>query len=95
MRGEKEALCFNRVKKDLFFRDEKPICNPFNGRSCFEVDFVSFVKEHFFYCNFDFKQNYFGLLENERVEFANIIRTAKPNPASSEFPDFIFNNGFI
>ena len=35
------------------------------------------------------------ILENERFEFADIIRTAKPNPSSSEFPDFIFDNGFI
>ena len=43
----------------------------------------------------EFNQNYFGLLTDERIEFANIIRTAKPNPSSSEFPDFIFDNGFI
>lgn len=48
-----------------------------------------------FYCSSDFNKNYFGLLENERFEFADIIRTAKPNPSSSEFPDFIFDNGFI
>lgn len=95
MRGEKESLCFDRVKKALFFRDGKPICNPFDGRSCFEVDSDSFMKEYSFYCNADFNQNYFGLVENERIEFANIIRTVQPNPSSSEFPDFIFDNGFI
>lgn len=43
----------------------------------------------------EFNQSYFGLLTDERIEFANIIRTVKPNPSSSEFPDFIFDNGFI
>lgn len=42
-----------------------------------------------------FNKSYFGLLPDERIEFANAIRTAKPNPSSSEFPDFIFDNGFI
>lgn len=45
--------------------------------------------------NLDFDKNYFGLLEDERAEFVNIIREAKPNPSSSEFPDFIFADGFI
>ena len=39
--------------------------------------------------------NSFGLLENERKEIIEIINEAKPNPSSSEFPDFIFNDGFI
>lgn len=39
--------------------------------------------------------NSFGLLENERKEIIEIINEAKPNPSSSEFPDYIFNDGFI
>ena len=39
--------------------------------------------------------NSFGLLENERKEIIEIINESKPNPSSSEFPDFIFNDGFI
>ncbi len=64
--------------------------------ACFgRIKSALFTKSPAFYCNSDFNKNYFGLLENERLEFANIIRTAKPNPSSSEFPDFIFDNGFI
>lgn len=95
MRGEKEESCFNKVKNALFFSNGKPICNFLNGCSYCDVDTESFAKEYLFYCNSYFQQNYFGLLEDERIEFANIIRTAKPNPSSSEFPDFIFDNGFI
>lgn len=95
IRGEKENLCFNRVKNALFLKNKKPICNSFNGCSCFDVGEDSFIKEHSSYCNFEFNQNYFGLLKKEQIEFANIIRTAKPNPSSSEFPDFIFRGGYI
>lgn len=64
--------------------------------ACFDkIKRALFYKDEMPICNPDFNKNYFGLLENERHEFANIIRTAKPNPSSSEFPDFIFDNGFI
>lgn len=95
MRGDKEAACFDKIKHALFYKDGMPICNPFDGCSAFTVTDASFAKDHIFYCSSDFNKNYFGLLENERFEFADIIRTAKPNPSSSEFPDFIFDNGFI
>lgn len=95
MRGDKEAACFDKIKHALFYKDGMPICNPFDGCSAFTATDASFEKAHTFYCNSDFNKNYFGLLENERLEFANIIRTAKPNPSSSEFPDFIFDNGLI
>ena len=93
MRGDKEAACFDKIKHALFYKDGMPICNPFDGCSAFTVTDASFAKDHIFYCSSDFNKNYFGLLENERFEFADIIRTAKPNPSSSEFPDFIFDNG--
>lgn len=95
MRGDKEAACVDKIKHTLFYKDGMPICNPFDGCSAFTATDASFAKAHTFYCNSDFNKNYFGLLENERLEFANIIRTAEPNPSSSEFPDFIFDNGFI
>ena len=95
MRGDKESACFDKIKHALFYKDGMPICNPFDGCSAITATDDSFAKAHTFYCNSDFNKNYFGLLENERLEFANIIRAAKPNPSSSKFPDFIFDNGFI
>ena len=95
MRGEKELSCLDRIKKELFFRAGQPICNLYNGYSAFDIDDAMFMEDYHSYCNFDFTKSYFGLVEKERIEFANIIRTAKPNPSSSEFPDFIFNDGFI
>lgn len=94
-RGEKESSCLETVKSALFYNKGKPVCNPFDCHSYLDVDDATFEREYIFYCNPDFGKNCFGLLEAERIEFANIIRTAKPNPSSSEFPDFIFDNGFI
>ena len=95
MRGEKEARCFERVKNALFFREGKPIYDSPNSSSCFNIGDNIFKKEYLRYCNPDFNQNYFGLLEDDRIEFSNIIRTVKANPSSSKFPDFIFGDGFI
>lgn len=39
--------------------------------------------------------NYFGLLEKDRNEIEQILRIAKSNEKTSEFPDFTFDNGFI
>lgn len=94
-RGEKESTCLERVKSVLFYNESKPVCNPFDDHPYLDVDDATFERNYISYCNPDFDKKCFGLLESERVEFANIIRTAKPNPASSKFPDFIFNNGFI
>ena len=94
MRGEKERLCFEKIRIALFCKDGKLIPDP-DGYSAFDVDDEAFLKETTLYCNSDFNKNYFGLLREDRSEFANIIRTARPNPSESEFPDFIFKNGFI
>lgn len=95
MRGEKESCCFNKVKTALFYKDKQPVYNPLDGKSAFTVDDTAFKANYRMYCNSDFQHNYFGLSDDERAEFANAIRTAKPNPSSSEFPDFVFSNGFI
>ena len=40
-------------------------------------------------------RKYFGLLENDIEEVINSLKKAKPNEKLSDFPDFIFDNGFI
>lgn len=35
------------------------------------------------------------MTKEERLEFAKAIRAARPNPQSSQFPDFVCNEGFI
>ena len=40
-------------------------------------------------------RNYFGLIENDIEEVINSLKKAKPNEKLSNFPDFIFDDGFI
>lgn len=84
-RGEKESLCLEKVKAALFL----------NSHPCFKIDNETFKKDYILYCDSNFHKNYFCLLKDEQIEFANAIRTAQPNPSSNEFPDFIFDDGFI
>ena len=73
MRGDKEAVCFDKIKHALFYKDGMPICNPFDECSAFTTSDSSFAMDYTSYCNLDFVKNYFGLLESECLEFANII----------------------
>ena len=40
-------------------------------------------------------KKYFGLLKDDIDEVKDILKNAKPNEKLSEFPDFVFKNGFI
>lgn len=40
-------------------------------------------------------KKYFGLFQWDIVEIDNILKSAKPNDKPSDFPDFVFENGFI
>ena len=40
-------------------------------------------------------KKYFGLLQEDIDEINDILKITKPNEKLSEFPDFIFKNGFI
>ena len=40
-------------------------------------------------------KKYFGLLKNDIDEINDILKTAESNEKLSEFPDFVFKNGFI
>ena len=53
-RGEKESLCLNKVREMLFNKNGEPICHPFDGNFCLDVDDATFKKEYLFYCNSDF-----------------------------------------
>ncbi len=88
MRGEKEQYCLDLIRSELF-------CNLRNNHALLEMDDEAFKSEYYRYCNGSFIEHCFGMVENEMKELADIIRVARPNPSSSEFPDFIFKNGFI
>ena len=40
-------------------------------------------------------KKYFGLLKDDIDEINDILKTAESNERLSEFPDFVFKNGFI
>lgn len=91
-RGEREQVCLETVKKIVFYNNGKIRCD-LDGKSCLDVSDEEFFKFPIWY--FDFPNNAFGLSEEDRSEVANLLRTAQPNEKASEFPDFVFENGFI
>ncbi len=95
MRGDKEQNCLDLIKQEIFTNDGTPILHPFTGKTYTEVDDNVFAKEQIWFINSKCHKSYFGLLEEDRNEIEQILRFAKPNVKTSEFPDFIFNYGFI
>ena len=95
MRGEKEQRCLERIKDATFTKDGVLIKQPFTGKTHMEISDDEFVKEQIWYINSNCHNNYFGLLEIDRNEFEQILRKAEPNQKPSNFPDFVFTNGFI
>lgn len=95
MRGEKEQQCLERIKEVTFTKDGVLIKHPFTGKIYTEISDDEFAKEQIWYINSNCHNNYFGLLEADRNEFERILRKAEPNQRLSNFPDFVFANGFI
>lgn len=95
MRGDKEQDCLNFVKRGMFTRNGKSIYHPDTKKIYSEIDDDEFKKEQIWFINDDVHRNYFGLLKEDRDEIEQILRIAKPNVKASEFPDFLFKNGFI
>ena len=95
MRGEKEQACLDSIKEALFTYHGHLLIHPFTGKTHEEITNEEFLQEELWYVNNESSKHYFGLLEEDRQEFAFILRIAKANEKKSEFPDFIFENGFI
>lgn len=95
MRGEQELRCLDFVKMALFYKDGQPIRNPLTCKTYIEASDDEFKNERNLFVNSECCKSYFGLLDNDRAEIENVLRIAKANPASSLFPDFVFDNGFI
>lgn len=95
MRGEKEFKCIDLIRQAVFCKDGHPMENPFSHKTYLDVSNDEFKKDRIWFVNSECHKSYFGLTENDREEFENILWTAKPNSDLSKFPDFIFENGFI
>lgn len=95
-RGMKEQNCLDLVKRGFFWRDDMPCEEPFGHRTILNATDDEFNNGLWqWLVNHECYKSCFGLLEDDRFEIASILRTAKPNERLSEFPDFIFQKGFI
>ena len=95
MRGEQEKQCLELVKSQMFSSDGKLQRNPFTGKSYLDLSAAEFVTERTWLISPDCHKFYFGLTEEDRIEFETSLLSARPNENESEIPDFVFENGFI
>lgn len=95
MRGKQEQKCLDFVKNEIFFKEGQLLRNPFTNKTYLEVSDKEFLEQRDWFINQDCHKYYFGLLEEDRMQIESILRSAKPNINASEFPDFIFDEGFI
>ena len=95
MRGEQENRCLQTIRDGIFSSNGKLLQNPFTGKTYKEVSVEEFLVEKIWFTNSDCRKCFFGLMEEDRIEIEKILFLAKPNENASEFPDFIFDNGFI
>lgn len=94
MRGDKEIDCLNFIIQSIFYNKNGEVRRDFNGKSYLAVDDETFKKWCFCYVSV-FHEVMFGLTKEDETEVLCILRKVKANEKLSEFPDFIFNNGFI
>ena len=94
MRGGKEAECLDFIIQSIFHNKKGEVRQDCDGRSYLDVDEETFRK--WWLCYAEIPHNFkFGLTVDDEIEFLNAIRKANANNKSSEFPDYIFDNGFI
>ena len=89
MHGIKEKECLEYIKSKIF------TINPFSNKTYDMVSDEEFNKEHSLFIKFSAHDNFYGMSNNDCILFENTLRKAISNPNSSEFPDFISDNGFI
>ena len=94
MRGQKEKDCLDTIKNAIFCDQKGHFLKDLDGKNFSEVSEEKFLQYYLIYTNIQCGC-LFGLTEEDGKEIVNILRKAVPNDKASEFPDFIFNNGFI
>lgn len=95
MRGERELSCLELIKEDMFTKNGIPIKHPITKKTYEEINDEEFKREQIWYINDECSKNFFGLLEEDRIEIEQSIRNARPNENLNNFPDFVFPGGFI
>ena len=94
MRGEKEKKCLDFIISYIFYKD-KNICKDFFGKTYKDVSDKTFKDNWVYYVSDYFHDYSFGLFENDEIEITDIFRKVKENKNSNDFPDFVFDKGFI
>ena len=93
MRGQKEKTALDRIKRFLFCdKLQQPIV--WQGKTIFEYSDDEY-KENIHCCTNCTQGSIYGLTQDDFFEITNSIRKAEENKNLSEFPDFVFENGFI
>lgn len=93
MRGQIEKECLFKVKEFFFCYKER---NFQMMRSCqhYELKDDNLMENIRFYIE-NRRDSLYGMVFDDIVEIFKAIKEAKENPNLSEFPDFIFEDGFI
>lgn len=94
MRGQKENICLDIIIESVFYRKDGKPNQDFNGKTFKEVSEKQFLDGYLHYSYLDTKKS-FGLTEEDTKQFLNCLRKLQANPNLNDFPDFIFDNGFI
>lgn len=93
MRGEKERNALNMIKRWLFCdKMQQPLV--WDGKNVFDYNDDEY-KENIHCCTNYVEKSIYGLTQDDFFEITNAIRKAKENSKPSNFPDFVFENGFI
>lgn len=93
MRGQNERTALNKIKR-LLFCDKMQQQLVWMGKTAYDFTDEEF-RENFYCCTNYVEKSIYGLTQEDLFEIINAIRKAKENPNPSEFPDFVFENGFI
>lgn len=94
MRGQREKDCLDTIKNTIFCDQNGNFIRNLKGKNFLEVSEQEFLQDYLFYTNIQY-ECLFGLTEEDGKEIVNVLRKVIPNDKASEFPDFIFDNGFI
>ena len=95
MRGQKEQVCLELVKNHIFTKDGKTVRNPFTQKTYQEASDEEFEEDWRFFMDSNCHKNFFGMFEEDDKIIVQALRKAKPNINLNDFPDFVFEKGFI
>ncbi len=86
---EIEKNCIEEIQNEIF------TSNPFTGKTFRTATDEEFEKEHILFIKNSVMEHYFGLSNEDRKLFEQLLRSATPNSEQNQFPDFITKDGFI